>query len=177
MPPWLTWLVAVGVVSSESVLLGTLGVEWICLQTGIGVAAFLGAEREFTEGAMVLAALILPFEWLAGTPEGVYGLGLVAVYFAMQLVRNRLPRSWGATHVLAGTAAGALHPFVVWLSAALVAPSSDVNVAILWRSLPSLVGLALFLWAGGKLLERMDGFFERSTGSSRVHSKDSIFGS
>lgn len=162
MPPWLTWFVGIGVVTLESTLLEALGFGTFGFQTAIGFTAVLAMERNFVMGAGILAALIVPIEWIAGAPQGFYGLGLVGVFFAVSVVSSRLPAEWSMMHLLTGVVAGFVHPVVVWSAMGLLAPRSAVGLGIVGASVPSAVGLALFLWGFGPAFRRLDGFFDRS---------------
>mgnify|MGYP006290399895 CR=1 FL=1 len=166
MAPWLTWLFGVALVTMESALLATTGWTVGGLMSGVGIAVLVGSRRPFVTGAGIMAALLLPIEWLSGVPGGLASVGVVSVFLAVGAVRNRLPKRWGPTQVIVGTVLGALYPLTIWVAATLVMPRSNITVAILYESIPGLAGLAVCLAVAGSLMSRLDSALERAGSSS-----------
>jgi hypothetical protein len=165
MPPWLTWVFGVAMITLESALLAAAGWTVGGLMSGVGMAVLVGARRPFIVGAGIMGALLIPIEWISGVPGGLAAVGVVAVFLAVGTVRNRLPKRWGPTQVIVGTVIGCLYPLAIWLSATLVMPRSDISIAIVAESIPGLAGLAVFLAVGGACMGWLDSLFER-TGAS-----------
>jgi hypothetical protein len=166
MAPWLTWVFGVVLVTTESALLAAAGWTVGGLMSGVGTAVLVGSRRSFVTGAGIVAALLLPIEWVSGVPGGLASVGVVAVFLAVGAVRHRLPKRWGPTQVIVGTVLGALYPLTIWLAATLVMPRSNISIAILAESIPGLAGLAVFLALGGSAMSWLDSLFERAGTSS-----------
>lgn len=162
MPAWLTWLYGFLLVTAESAVLGTVGFDSFCFQSGLIFAILLGLRREFIPGALTLAASIPVIEWYAGGPAGLYGFGLCFVFLALQSVRSWLPRDWGAMHFGAGASAAALHAILVAAAASVLGVPGGIAAAVLWSLPLGLVGVLVGLWPAQWLLARGDAMFEQT---------------
>lgn len=156
MPIWLTWLIAMGLLVGESSLLAVLGVDAWSLQTAVLVTIFLALRRELAAGALTLAALLVPIQWLAGGPPGYYALSLVVVFFALRLVRGSIQSEWGFTQALFAALAVVVQSAAMLLTLLLVAPNAHLSQALLWSTGPAALSAALVAWPLGALLTRLD---------------------
>lgn len=160
MPAWLTWLFGFVLVTGESALLGAVGFESFCIQSGLIFAILLGLRREFIPGAWTLAASIPVIEWYVGGPVGMYGFALGIVFIALQSFRTWLPRDWGPMHFGAGAAAVLLHALIVAGMASMLSVPGGVGAAVLWSLPVGVFGVVVGLWPAQWLLARGDAMFE-----------------
>src|SRR5690554_900379 len=84
-----------GILVGESAFLAAFGVDGWSFQSAVLVTIFLALRRDFLSGSLILAALLLPIEWLVVAPAGYYALSLVVVFLALQLVRGSIQSDWG----------------------------------------------------------------------------------
>lgn len=174
MPVWLTWLVALGVLVLESALLSVLGMDGFIMQTAIVLTMFLGLRRDFVAGAIVLAALLVPIEWLVVGPMGYYSLGLVVLFFVFQLTRDHVDSEWGLSQILLAVFAVLLHTAVVGLSILFLEADSRLAQSVGWAAPAGVLGAALTVWPLGLLMSRLDRMLDprsgRAMGLSSVNS-------
>ncbi len=168
MPVWLTWIVAMGLLIGESALLAAIGAEDWVLQMAIVVTVFLALRREFVGGALVLAGLLAPIEWLVVGPSGFYALGLVAVFVVFQLARGHIESEWGLSQALLAVVAVGLHTAVMVLAILFLEPDARIVRALLWSAPAGALGAALTVWPVGAFLARLDAMVD-SRSSRGVH--------
>ena len=169
MPVWLTWMLGLVLVCGESGVLGAAGIESFAFQSGLIMAIVVGLRRDFIPGALTLAGLLPVIEWCVGGPKGYYGLGLAVVFLLLQLVRGRLHREWGMTHLVAALMACFIHPILMAVGMALSGSAGPVVWGIVW-TIPTGAPFALVgLWPVAWLVERGDAFFEGSLRKPRIN--------
>lgn len=156
MPSWLTWLVALGVLVLESALLAAFGVDGWSLQTAVALTMFLALRRDFVGGALVLAALLIPIEWLVVGPPGYFALSLVFVFFALQLARGNIQSDWGFSQALLAIVTVGVQTAVMAVALLILEPQTVLLESLLWGAIPGALGAALVVWPLGKLLTRLD---------------------
>lgn len=156
MPGWLTWLLAMGALIMESALLAALGVDSWSLQTAVALTMFLALRREFVTGALILAGLLVPIEWLVGGPPGYYSLSLVAVYFLLRLARGSIESEWGFSQAVLALFTVGVQTGVMVLALLLFHPNARLIYALLWGAIPGAIGAAAVAWPLGALFTRLD---------------------
>lgn len=164
MPAWLTWLVAMGILVLESGFLAAFGADGWSFQTAVLLTIFLALQRDFFSASLILAALLLPIEWLAVAPAGYYALSLVGVFFVLQLVRGSIQSDWGLSQVLVAVAAVLLQTVVLWLSLVILEPEAELSQAVLWGGLKGALAAGALAWPLGALLTRLDRFVKPRSG-------------
>jgi ABC-type cobalt transport system substrate-binding protein len=164
MPVWLTWLVALGVLVLESALLSAFGVDGWALQTAVALTIFLALRRDFVSGAVVLAALLVPIEWLVVAPPGHYALSLVVVFFVLQLARGNIQSEWGLSQAVLAMFTVVLQTGMMALGMVVVEPHAGIMEALLWGAVPGAVGAALVVWPLGVVLTRIDRMVDPHSG-------------
>lgn len=156
MKSWATILAGLVVLICESALLEVVGITQMSFQTSIILAVYLGTRRDFVEGGLTLAVLLIPMEWLASGPGGFHILGVSAVFFASQVARASIQEDWGLPHVLLAVTLTVLHMLVVAVAMLLLMPDSSILTAMAWSTGLALIGVGLATWPIGALLARMD---------------------
>lgn len=159
MPSVIVWAMALVVMMAESVLLEAFSAPGWAVQTPLAVAIYLGLDREFVSGGLILLALFVPVEWLVGGVFGVYSLGLVAVFFAMRALRSNLQTVWGVARGIVAAVAVPLHA-VVMLAALFMAGAAQGRLTTvigvqMWTSIPLVVAATLLMGRGFARLEQM----------------------
>lgn len=165
MPGLLTWLVALVVLMFESAALAAFGLETFVFQTPVVLTLFLALRRDFVAGALVLAGLLVPIEWLAVGPSGYYSLGLVIVFFSLHLARGYIDSTWGVAQVLLAALAVGVQAAVMGLVISLLAPKSIGAETLVGGALDGALGAALIVWPLGALLDRLDALSSRRSES------------
>jgi hypothetical protein len=165
---WATFVVGIAVLVFEAALLEVLGVTQIAFQTSIILAVYLGTRREFVEGGLTLAALMIPMEWMAAGPGGFHILGVSAVFFAAQVARASIQGVWGFPHVLLAVTLALLHMLVMSVAMLLLMPDSSVLSAIAWSSGLSLIGVGVASWPVGALMSKVDTMLDPGSESGRL---------
>ncbi|AWV89048.1 hypothetical protein [Bradymonas sediminis] len=164
MPAWLTWLVAMGILVLEGGFLAAFGIDGWSFQTAVLLTIFLALRRDFVSGCLILAALLVPIEWLAVAPSGYYSLSLVVVFFALQLVRGSIQSDWGLSQVLVATVAVLLQTVALWFFLVIMEPEAALGEALLWGGLHGAAAAAGLAWPLGALLTRFDRLVEPRSG-------------
>lgn len=164
MPGWLTWMTAMGLLVLEAAVLAAFGIESWSMQTPLVLTIFLALRREFVGGALVLAALVIPIEWLAGGGGGYFSLGLVMVFLALQLVRGIIDSDWGFSQAILAMCAAGVHTLVMAAAILLLDYHAGVLEAVLWGAIPGGVAAAVLVWPLGALLSRIDGALDPRAG-------------
>ncbi len=156
MPGWLTWLLAMAALLLESALLAAVGVDGWSLQTAVALTMFLALRRNFVSGALILACLLVPIEWLVGGPSGYYSLSLVVVFFLLRLARGSIESEWGFSQAMLAMVTVGVQTGVMVLMFLLFQPNSRLIYALLWGAIPGAIGAALVAWPLGALFTRLD---------------------
>jgi hypothetical protein len=162
MPGWLAWIAGIGLVTAETALLGAAGWYAWSLQTPIALAVLLASHRDFVPGATTLAALLVPLEWLVGTPPGYYGLGLVVVFLSVYGLQRRFRGERSAFDRLAVGMAALIHPVVVALGLAIAAPAESRPDFLSWSVLAGVVALPIVIGPMHAAMKRLDATFDSS---------------
>ena len=127
------WLVrtalCIGLIFTESVLYGVLGVENFTLQLGLSATIVLGLSRNFTLSAFVLIFLLAPMEWTVSGEAGHYSLAAVVVFFLLRFLAPRIKVNKAQIFLVAFFAA-LLHSGIMILSIFLQKPASPSIAAI-----------------------------------------------
>ena len=163
-----TFLLAVAIMLAESVLLEVFGVTQFSIQSGIIIAVYLGARRDFVSGGLLLAALLIPMEWLAAGLGGYYITRVVAAFFLSALASDSLQGVWGLAHVLLAVVATLLHLVVVSGVILLLEPQSSVLTAMWWTALGAVLGVGLASWPIGAILARVARALDPAAGDDRL---------
>ncbi len=161
MPGVVLFFVALMVMVVESVALGAFSIQMWALQTPLMIAIYLGLEREFVSGGLILVALMLPVEWLVGGVYGLYSIALAVIYLSMRPLRPNLQTDWGLVRGAVAAAAAVLHGAVMLVALFLIGEggtSLSATVAVqMWWAVPVVaigtVGL-------GKAFARLDGMMD-----------------
>jgi ABC-type cobalt transport system substrate-binding protein len=156
MPAWLTWFVAMGVLVLESALLSVFGIDGWALQTAVALTIFLALRRDFVSGALILAALLVPIEWLVVGPFGYYSLSLVVVFFVLQLARGNIQSEWGLSQAVLAIFTVALQTAIMALALLMLDPHAGLMESLLWGAVPGAIGAAVVVWPLGLVLARID---------------------
>lgn len=167
MPSVIVWAVAVVLMVLESVLLEIFSAPGWAVQTPLVVTIYLGLDRKFVSGGLILLALFLPVEWVVGGVYGVYSLSLVAVFFVMRALRANLQTVWGVARGVVAAVAVPLHAgamlVVLFMAGEATGRLTSVIGVQMWLSIPLVVVMTLGLGRGfARLDEMMD---SRSGGS------------
>lgn len=162
MPGWLIWIAGIAIATIEVVCLDTLGWYLGSLHTPLAIVVLLAVYRSFEAGATILAALLLPFEWLAAAPPGYYSLGLVVTFLTIYALQRRVRTDQGAFDRFAVGGAALLHPLVVGLTLlGLESPESRPQL-VTWSVLISVLVLPVVIGPMRSALHRLDDAFESS---------------
>ena len=169
MPGAVVCLLALMVVVVESVFLEAFSVQIWALQSPIMIVAYLSLDREFTVGAAVLVVLMLPVEWLVAGVDGVYSLGLVAVYLALRLVGPNLQNDWGLVRGGVAAVAALIHGAVILAVLYLLGHGetplwSTVVTQFFWTAPVVAVGTVVL----GKGFARLDEMMDPRKGRSEL---------
>ncbi len=157
MPAVVLLLIALGMVVAESVLLSVFSVQIWAVQTPLILAIYLGLDRDFVTGGLILTAMFVPVELLIGGVPGVYSLGLAVVFLMLQISRSSLQRGWGIARGITAVLAALVHGFVMLLALFMIGEGgSRLTASVgwqMWAAAP-VVGLATVLV--GKAFARVD---------------------
>ena len=169
MPGPLLFLVAMVVIIVESVLLGVFSAQGWALQTPIAITIFLGLDRDFAPAGAVLLALLFPVEWLVAGVYGVYSLSLVAVFFAMRGLRNKVQKVWGVARGLVAAFAALLH-LGVMIAGLFIVGQGDTHLvaAVGWKAGATVLTVAVVTVLVGKGLARLDAMMDPRRADSRL---------
>lgn len=170
MPAWLTWLIGLGVLLLESAILAAVGVDGFALQTAVALTIFLALRRDFVTGALILAGLLIPIEWLVVGPPGYYALSLVVVFFLLQLARGSIESEWGLSQAILAMFTVAVQTGVMALAMLLFEPGAELFEALFWGIVPGAIAAAVVAWPLGALLSRLDRALDPRSGRSRLGS-------
>lgn len=169
MPIVVVYLVALILMLAEGAFLGAFQVQGWALHTPLAVTIYLGLEREFVRGGLVLAALLLPIEWLIVGVEGVYSLSLVIVFFAMRGLRGKVQASWGVARGVVAAGAYLLHSLVMLVTLFLMVDAGPrLTAAIGWKMASSLIIAAGVTVLVGKAFARLDRLMDPRRGKNRL---------
>jgi hypothetical protein len=166
MPGWLTWMVAMGLLVMEAALLAALGIESWSMQTPLVLTIFVALRRDFLDGALILAGLVIPIEWLAGGAGGYFSLGLVVVFLALHLVRGIIESEWGLSQAILALCAAGVHTLVMAATILLLDYHAGVLEAVLWGAIPGGLAAAVLIWPLGALLSRADSVLDPRSGQN-----------
>src|SRR5690554_4228635 len=125
-------------------------------QLAVSVVVYLGLERTMVRGGVALLLLLWPIEWLVVGVTGVYSLGLVVVFFMMQLFRGRVQPGWGVARGIVAAVATLTHSLVMLLVLTLSESGDRVMGSIGWQMWASCVATALATLVVGRVLARLD---------------------
>lgn len=164
MPAWLTWLVAMGILVLESAALAVFGVQSGAFQAAVLLTIFLALRRDFLSGSLILAALLVPIEWLVVAPAGYYALSLVVVFFALQLVRGSIQSDWGLSQVLVAVVVVLIQTASMGFLLMVFEPGVELTDALFWGALQGAMGAGIVAWPLGALLTRLDRLVEPRSG-------------
>lgn len=156
MPGWLTWIIAMALLVGESALLSVLGVEGWSLQTALLLTLFLALRRDFVSGALTLAALLVPIQWLVAGPPGYYALSLVVVFFLLRLLRGSIQSEWGLLQALLAAVAVLVQTLSMLAALLVLEPNAHLSQALFRAMLPAGIAAALVAWPLGAALTRLD---------------------
>ncbi|MGM0555000.1 MAG: hypothetical protein ACQEVA_01340 [Myxococcota bacterium] len=163
-----TIVVGLALLLVESALLEVLGLTQVSFQTSIILAVYLGTRRDFVDGGLTLAALLVPIEWLASGPGGFHMLGVSAVFFVSQVARASIQGVWGFAHVLLAVLATALHMLVMAVAMLLLMPDTVILTSMAWSSGLALLGVAVAAWPVGALLSKVDAALDPGSQTGRL---------
>ncbi len=167
MPFVVFWIVAMVLILLEGALLSSLGVVTLALHLPVVVAIYLGIERDFATGGLLLVALLIPVEWVVAGVPGVYSMALAVVYLVMGGLRGQVQQGWGVARALAAGIGSLLHSLVmVGLFLGMGEPS--LSVAVAWMIVPSVVIVAAVTVVVGRGLSRLDRMVDPRRGRSRL---------
>jgi hypothetical protein len=152
----------------ESALLEVLGMTELSFQASIILAVYLGTRRDFVEGGLTLAALLVPMEWLASGPGGFHMLGITAVFFVSQVARARIQGVWSLAHILLAAVATVLHMLVMAVAMVLLMPDTAILTAMAWSSGLALIGVGVAAWPIGALLSKLDVVLDPGSQAGRL---------
>ncbi len=160
MPSVIIWALALVVMVLESVLLDLFSAPGWALQTPIAVTIYLGLDRNFSSGGLILVALLLPVEWLVAGVYGVYSLALAVLFLVLRLLRPNMQPVWGVARAVVAAVMVPLHAVVMlgvlFMSGA--ASHGEVTSVIgvqVWTSIPLVVAITLVMGRGFARLEKM----------------------
>ncbi len=169
MPAPLLYVVALAIMVIEGGLLMALGVEALALHTPIALTIVLGLDRKFVPAAVILALLIPPIEWLVVGIPGVYGLGLVALFFLLRAIRSNLQQEWGVSRALVAGIGGAVHTVVMMVVlAAMGLAGEPVMSAVSWALVWTPVVVAVVTVVVGRVINRLDHWMDPRDSAARV---------
>ena len=161
MPTPLVFVIALGVLIVESVALELLSIQSWTLQTPLVLAIYLGLDRDFVAGGLVLGGLLFPVEWLVGGVYGAYSLGLVVVFLALRGLRPRLQSVWGVARGVVAAVAALVHAGVMMVALFLIGEAgSRVSAAVVWQLGMSAVVVAVAAVIMGKGFARVDAMMD-----------------
>lgn len=169
MAAWLLWALGVALIALEGVALQALGIDGFALQTPIVLATYAGMRRGFVSSGWVLFGWLLPIEWVVAGPGGLYVSGVVAIFFGLRLISQKLERPWNLAKSLICVGAALAHHLglAAWLL--VTRPEAQSLEAVWSTSLSgalitgvSSIPLGLGLWHIERLLDvrRGDGELE-----------------
>lgn len=165
MPSILLYFIALGVLIIEGVCLALFGVESWTLQTPLALTIYLGLEREFARGGLILAGLLFPVEWLIAGVPGVYSLGLVMIFFVMSGLRRQIQPSWGLVRAVLAFVASLLHSVLLLIGYAMMLGSgSRLIAAVGWKMGQAALMAAVVTMLLGRLFARLDGMMNPRKG-------------
>lgn len=169
MPAVVVFLLALGVMTAEGVFLGAFGVEGWALHTPLAIAIYLGLERDFVAGGLILASLLLPIEWLVVGVQGVYSLALVLVFFLMCGLRGQIQPGWGIARGIVAALGSVLHSVVLMVTFFLMAETGTRFIAAVgWKMLSSALVVAVVTLLLGKVFARLDGLMDPGRGRNSL---------
>ena len=157
MPAVVLFFVALAVMIMESAFLGAAPIQFWALQTPLMVAIYLGLERDFVPGALILVFLLPPMEWLVGGIYGLYSVGGVVVFFLLRGLRPNLQNMWGVVRGLVAAVAALIHAAVMLAILHLIGEGGSSLASVvarqMWWSAP-IVGVGAVVM--GKGFARID---------------------
>lgn len=168
MPSVILWFLGIFFLVAESVLLGAFGIIGWSLQVPLALTIYLGLKREFVPGALTLAALLLPIEWLVGGAMGFYSLGLVVVFFLMRLLKGNVQSGWGLAQALVSAVCVWIHGLVMIFGLLLLHSGSEMIPSVFWSMWMAALTVAPTTVILGKVLDRIDGAFDPRSGRSSL---------
>lgn len=160
------FILALAVMIAESVGLQAFFVEGWALQTPLVVAIYLGLDRNFAVGALVLMGLLFPIEWLIGGVFGIYSLGLVVVFLAMSALRPKLQKVWGVARGVVAVGAVLLHSFVIVVALFFLGEAGGRLYAVVgWELGMSAITVAVATVVVGRTFARIDEMMDPHRGT------------
>ena len=160
------FFLALGLMIVESVALYSFSIQGWALQTPLVVAIYLGLDRDFVPGALMLMALLFPIEWLVGGVFGVYSLGLVVVFLAMRALRPNLQTVWGISRGIVALAAVVLHSGVMVLALFFLGEAGGRLLSVvgwqMWVSALTVAGATVIV---GRTFARIDAMMDPHRGT------------
>lgn len=169
MPSILLYLLAMGVLVMEGVVLAVFGVEGWSLQTPLALTIYLGLEREFTRGGLILAGLLFPIEWLIAGVPGVYSLGLVLIFFVMSALRRQVQPAWGIARAMLAGVASIIHSLILMGGfVMLLGSGSGLVGAVSWKMGQAALSTALVTIAMGRVFGRLEGVMNPRKGRNQL---------
>ena len=167
MPAPIFIIVGLSLVALESVLLAATGTQMVALHLPVVLAVYLGMERPFATGGVLLACLLVPVEFFVAGVGGVYSLGLVVVFFFASLLRGQVQREWGLARALVGALSSLLHSLVV-IALFFAMGLSHLTTAVGWKIAPAMAIVGLMTVVTGRVLAAIDRRFDPRRGTRRL---------
>lgn len=156
MPAVAIYIVGLMIMIAEGAVLFGLGIETMALHSPVALTMVLGLRRQFESSALTLALLIPPIEWLVAGVPGVYGLGLVVLFFLLRGVRTSLQQGWGVARATAAAMAAVVHIAVMMMVLAVMGLGSEPMIAAMARAiLWSAPVVAIMTVVVGRSMEQM----------------------
>ena len=159
MPAWLMALWGLAWIILEGPLLYGIGVSSWTFQFGLLLTIYASLRIELVSAAWLVILWMLPIEWMSAGPSGLYGLGLVAVFFLGRFFQSTLDKRWSIAHTLITGAGVLLHHLILSGYILITRPSSPMLKAIFTTSLTAALIGALASYPLGHLTERVGRLF------------------
>lgn len=169
MPSIVLYFIALGVLLTEGVLLAVLGIDGWTLQTPLALTIYLGLEREFVRGGLILAGLLFPIEWLLAGVPGVMSLGLVLIFFVMSGLRRQIQPVWGVGRAFLAGMASLFHSLILLVSFVLITGGgSRIVASVGWQMGQSALIATIVTVVIGRVFARLDGMMNPRKGRNQL---------
>lgn len=169
MPGIVLFFLALAALIAESVFLEVFSVQIWALQTPLVIAIYLGLDRQFVAGGLVLTALVFPVEWLVGGIVGVYSLGLAAVFLSLQMIRSNVQQVWGFARGAIAAMAAIAHGLVVLVLLFLLGEGGTrLSATVGWQMWLGALVVAPLTVIVGKGFARLDAMMDPRSGNTEL---------
>ena len=165
MPGWFAFFLSLLFILLEGVLLALCGWEQFTFQLGLAIVIVVAMTRDFVSGGLVVGFLLYPIEWSVGGVPGYYAFALVALFFLLRPLKDRVVRLVGIETILVGAAASLVHAGAMIVTLALTQPTSPVIPAIVSNMFGATLMVGVSTWCVAWCFRVIDRKFKPVSGN------------